>query len=160
MQKRHLKKAISYLLGFAAFPYLLVLTVVFALYASFAGGNALFANKLTRMNKQGAVDVSVTYLEPQEGEMANTSFLLKINAHSVDLFRYNFENISFLQFDDNEPIPYGIFDFTGALHHFKGILTFEQKLPADVEYLRLFIRNLDGVRERAFEWDLGEKPTA
>ena len=160
MQKKHFKKAIPYLFGLAAFPYLLVLTIVFALYASFAGGNSLFGNKLTRINKQGAVDVSVIYLEPQERKNSKISFLLKINTHSVDLSRYNFENISFLQFDDHDPIPYGIFDFTGSPHHFKGILTFEQKLPANVERLRLFIRNLDGVPERAFEWDLGEKPTA
>lgn len=136
------------------FPALLALVITFILFASIVGGVPFWGNKLTRVNKQGVVDVSATYLEPKNMSTPQVSFSLKINTHAVDLYRYDFERISFVQFDDSEPMPYGIWDSSGSSPHFRGILTFEQSIPADARRMRLLIKNLDGVDERVFEWDL------
>jgi len=137
-----------------SFPAILALIVTFILFASIVGALPFWGNKLTRVDKQGAVNVSVTYLEPKNTSTPQVSFLLESSTHSVDLFRYDFERASFIQFDDSEPIPYGIWDFTGSSSHFRGVLTFEQRIPADTRELRLLIKNLAGFDERIFKWDL------
>jgi len=121
---------------------------------SIVGAFTLFGNNLTRENGQGAVRVSATYLSSQGTVNEKIALRLTFDTHSVDLSQYDFKKISFIQIDDQKPQPGESWDFTGAGHHFKGIITFDQTLPVGTQKVRLLIRGLDGVEERIFEWQM------
>lgn len=122
--------------------------------ASLVGAFGLFGNKLVRKDDQGAVKVSATYLMPKEGEGNNVSFQLTLDTHSVNLSEYDLEKISFIQFDEKEPVAGGVWDFTGSGHHFKGIITFNRQTPPGTQKVRLLIRGVANVKERVLEWSL------
>ncbi len=120
--------------------------------ASVVGAFALFGNKLVRQDDQGAVKVSATYLMPKEEEGHNVSFQLTLDTHSVNLSEYDLEKISFIQFDEKEPVAGGVWASTGSGHHFKGIITFNRQIPSGTQKIRLLIRGMDNVKERVLEW--------
>jgi hypothetical protein len=122
--------------------------------ASVVWACALFGNKLAREDNQGAVKVSATYIVPKDGEGNNVSFQLTLDTHSVNLGEYDLEKISFIQFDEKEPVSGGVWDFTGSGHHFKGIITFNGQIPPGTQKVRLLIRGVANVKERVLEWSL------
>jgi len=136
---------------------LLTMFLVAVLFsASLVGAFALFGDKQSRLDSQGAVKVSATLLAPGEGQtdQGKTIFELALDTHSVDLGQYDIEAISVLQFDDNPPIGGGTWESAGSGHHFKGRLSFAQPVPSGTKAVRLLILNLDGVKERVFEWQM------
>lgn len=120
--------------------------------ASVVGAFALFGNKLVRHDDQGAVKVSATYLMPKAEEGNNVSFQITLDTHSVNLGEYDLEKISFIQFDEKEPVAGGVWASTGSGHHFKGIITFNRQIPPGTQKIRLLIRGIDNVKERVLEW--------
>ena len=111
-------------------------------------------NNLTRSASQGAVNISDTYVTPKQENDNESTFRLTLNTHSVDLGKYDFEKVSFVQFDNHEATNGGVWKFSGSSHHFKGTITFKQPVPEGTKILRLLIRGVDEVDERVFEWEL------
>jgi hypothetical protein len=122
--------------------------------ASVVGAFALFGNKLVRQDDQGAVKVSATYIVSKDGEGNNVSFQLALDTHSVNLGEYDLEKISFIQFDEKEPVAGGVWASTGSGHHFKGKITFNRQIPPGTQKIRLLIRGVANVKERVLEWSL------
>lgn len=115
---------------------------------------AVSKNDLTRTNEDGAVEVSVLYLNPLKTvENGVLVFEVKLNTHSVNLDQYQFAEIAYLQIDSNPPREsIGWFDAKGRGHHLSGVLKFGGSFPESAKRMKLVIKGVDGVAERAFEW--------
>ena len=139
---------------------LVTAVVAFVLVTSFTGGGTVFGDKWTRKDKQGSMTVDVKYLISKENADKQSVFQLSLDTHSVDLYKYDIEKVSYIQFDDQAPINGGVWDFTGSAHHFKGFITFNESVPEETKTLRLLIRDVAGVSERVLEWELPQNENA
>ena len=133
---------------------LTIFTIGLFFSASIVLAFSIFGDSLTRSDNKGAVNISATYVTPKQENDNERTFRLTLNTHSVDLGKYDFEKVSFVQFDNHEATNGGVWKFSGSSHHFKGTITFKQPVPEGTKILRLLIRGVDEVDERVFEWEL------
>jgi hypothetical protein len=76
-----------------------------------------------------------------------------MNTHSVDLDKYDLSNLAFLSDDKGKQYLPAFWDSRPGGHHRQGILTF-QAPDSKPQYFHLIIKDLAGVKERAFHWEL------
>ncbi len=119
------------------------------------------AGNLTRSAEAGAVTVDITPLNLGDTAAATLDFAVAMNTHSVDL-GVDLAKLAALKVGDNEIAAQTWQAPTGGGHHVEGTLRFPAKtadgkpLLADVPSFSVIIRNLAGVPERVFTWDLGQ----
>lgn len=117
----------------------------------------------TQTNSGGGVTVAVTYVDAeQKAGKAELVLKVKMDTHTVELGQYELEELSVLRNDRGdvvEPLRWETLTPTG--HHVLGSLIFPNRAPSgrsiidtDTKYLELVIRNIAGVAERDFRWDL------
>ncbi len=106
----------------------------------------------TQSNNEKAVAVDVTPLVlATEGDVWD--FEIAFNTHSVDL-SFDPEAISVLRDDVGREYPATTWEGSGpGGHHRAGILRFPVPYQA-TEFVELVIRDVGGVPERVFHWDL------
>jgi hypothetical protein len=111
---------------------------------------------LRRINDEGPVEITVSYLNPLRQEAGpELSFEVRMNTHSVKLDSYEMENISFLRIDGGtEQKALGWVKPGGGGHHRSGVLRFAGPIPSGAQSLQVIIRGIGGVQERVFEWKL------
>ena len=106
---------------------------------------------LTRSDSGGGVTVKVTYLNPQAGD--DTRFQVILDTHSVNLDAYDLKALSLLRDDTAKTYqPTGAED-NGGGHHREVTVSFP-KLTPGTKGLELVIKDIAGVKERTFRWDL------
>lgn len=105
-----------------------------------------------QVNSEGSVEVEVTPVE-----ISDTSdlwqFKIVLNTHSVELDQ-DLMKITLLV--DNKGNEYQPLSWDGAPaggHHREGILTFRPISPKPSS-IELVIKDIDGIKERKFTWDL------
>jgi hypothetical protein len=108
---------------------------------------------LSKRDGQGPVAVTVTLIEA-----AATSSPVKVkvslDTHSVALDGIKFEDVVALGGPDGAAIaPTAVEQAKGAGHHREAVLTFPS-LPAGARDVRIAVRNVGGVEERSFTWEL------
>lgn len=111
---------------------------------------------LRRVNDAGPVEIALVFLNPIEKEAgSDIAFQVRMNTHSVNLEAYDMAKVSSLQVDGRpEQKPLGWFKPGGGGHHVSGVLKFSGPIPSDAKSLRVVIRDVGGVPERVFEWQL------
>lgn len=102
-------------------------------------------------NSEGSVTVAVTPRDLSE-ESKIWTFEIVLDTHSVEL-NYNLSELS--EIIDEKGNVYKPFSWQGASggHHVSGILTFEATNPPPSSIV-LFVREVGGVSERKFKWEL------
>ncbi len=109
------------------------------------------AGLTAQSNDGGGVTVSVTPLALRAG--AALQFDIALNTHSVDL-RDDMLKSVVLRDDAGEEHAPTLWEGPGpGGHHRTGRLTFAA-LPASTRSVTLVVRNIGGVPERVFRWDL------
>ncbi len=117
----------------------------------------------TKTQQGGGVTIAATYLGLQkEGDREVIQIEVKMDTHSVDLDRYRMEALSVLRDDRGRTLhPLGWASPSGGGHHRAGVLLFPAVDPSgkpfitkESRYLELIIRNVAGVKERTFRWNL------
>lgn len=106
---------------------------------------------LTRTNEGGAVTLAVKPLNLGSGA-SNLDFEVDMNTHSVDL-GVDLKALSVLKTDagvEIAPLAYQ----GGSGHHVSARLSFPADKLAGAKKLTLVIRNLAGIPERTFSWNL------
>ncbi|MHC4103323.1 MAG: hypothetical protein ACYSR9_00175 [Planctomycetota bacterium] len=118
---------------------------------------------LLKRNRGGAVTVEVTYMNPIQNVAAGKLvFEVEMNTHSVDLESYTIEKISLLRNDKGAVIQAQAWDKPeGGGHHRSGELVFSNTddsgkpvVTSETKFIELVIKNLSGVKERIFRWNL------
>ena len=120
---------------------------LFGIGASHAAGPA----GLTRTNTVGDVAVRVTYLNPQG--TADARFDIALEAHSVNLNAYDLSVLSSLRDEGGKKYHPTRVEIKASGHHRQITLVFP-KPSAEAQKLELVIKELAGVKERSFRWEL------
>lgn len=116
-----------------------------------------------KTNSQGSVVIDVTWLEGWEASKQDPIRLkVEMNTHSVDLDKYKLVEISALRTNDGiEHRPQTWEGPKGGGHHLEGILKFSPAdaagkpvITKDTKKVELVIREVAGVKERLFLWEL------
>lgn len=104
----------------------------------------------TRVESAGGVTVRVALLHGAESE---TRFDVALDTHSVNLDSYDLKGLAVLRDGTGrtyEPIR---IENKGSGHHREFIVAFPKIDPA-VKKIELVIKDLAGVKERSFSWEL------
>ena len=99
----------------------------------------------------GGVTAKVTYLTPKSAD--DPRFQVVLDTHSVNLDGYDFKTVAVLR-DDNEKnhAPVAA-ENKGSGHHREVTLSFP-KFARNSKRIELMIRDIAGVKERTFVWNL------
>jgi len=110
---------------------------------------------MTRSHSGGGVRIEVTWLDPSalaKGEAI--SFEVRMNTHTVDLDEYDLLKLALLRNDKGKVFkPKAWESPQGGGHHRSGVLVFP-KLDPGSRSLELIIRDVAGIKERAFRWEV------
>jgi hypothetical protein len=108
---------------------------------------------LRKRDGQGPVSVTLTLSEaPAPGSPVKV--LVALDTHSVPLDGIKFEDVVALRAADEAAVaPTAVDRATGAGHHRAATLVFPPLAPGARE-VRIVVRNVGGVGERSFTWEL------
>lgn len=106
---------------------------------------------LIRTHSGGGVTVKVTYLNPEGAE--GPSFQVVLDTHSVDLDAIDLENRSVLRDEAGKSYHPAQVQNKGGGHHREVTLAFP-KSASGSKRLELVIKEIAGVKERSFRWEL------
>jgi hypothetical protein len=111
----------------------------------------------TRTSDGGQVTVAVTWAGPAAGPV----FTVAMNTHAVDLNGYDLRQLAVLRTDKGQEVQPTGWDAPKGGHHRQGTLTFPAKtmdgsplINPSTRSVELVIRDVAGVPERTFEWNL------
>lgn len=116
-------------------------------------GGSSAASFETRTNEGGSVTVSVTPLNLEPG--SPSEFEVAMNTHSVDLSNDMLDTVVVRDDAGKEYTPTAWEGPGAGGHHRSGILKFPA-LAANARAVTLIVKNVAGVPERLFKWDLVE----
>ena len=106
---------------------------------------------LTRTHAGGGVTAKATYLNP--GGTEDTRFEISLDTHSVDLDIYDLKRLSLLRDDAGKVYQPTKVENKGSGHHRQLVLVFPKLAPGN-KRLELVVKDVAGVKERSFVWDL------
>ena len=108
-------------------------------------------DQLTKRDQQGPVTVVVTLMPPAS---AGAPIKAKIvpDTHSVGLDGIALDRAVVMRVDGAEVPPTAVEEATGGGHHREAVLVFPPL--AQPGPVRIVVRNVGGVAERAFSWEL------
>ena len=127
--------------------------VAVALASLLAPGLVAAQQGLSKRDGQGPVAVTITLIEaPATGSPIKVK--VSLDTHSVPLDGIKFEEVVALRGPDGVAImPTADEQAEGTSHHREAVLAFPP-LPAWAQEVRIAVRNVGGVGERNFAWDL------
>jgi hypothetical protein len=89
-------------------------------------------------------------------QVGATAIKVGLDTHSVNLDGYRFEEIALLRDDTGKAYPLETVEKpSGGGHHREAVLRFA-KLAPEVKMIELIVKDVAGVKERAFHWTLAE----
>lgn len=117
---------------------------------------AVSPKKLRRISDDGSVRVVAVYLNPLgKSDYNQQSFELTLDTHSDDLSRYKLTELSTLKVESGSGIKAsGWKKRGGGGHHISGTITFDLPDVRAAKYIELVVKNVGGVEERVFRWEL------
>jgi hypothetical protein len=115
------------------------------------GAFAAAASNATQTVAGGGVTAKVTYLNPESRK--EPRFEVVLDTHSVDLDAYDFKNITIIRNDAGETHSPARVEVKGGGHHRTATLIFPNLSP-EAKRVELVIKDVAGVKERTFHWDL------
>lgn len=109
------------------------------------------ASEATQTVAGGGVTVKVTYLNPKGSDGAR--FQVALDTHSINLDSYDLRTISVLRDDVGNTYAPTAVDNKGSGHHRETTVSFA-KVARNAKRVELVIKDIAGVMERVFRWDL------
>ncbi|MGB7946084.1 MAG: hypothetical protein WCH75_00235, partial [Candidatus Binatia bacterium] len=106
---------------------------------------------LTRTHVGGGVTAKVTYLNPKKND--EPRFQVVLDTHSVNLDAYDLKSITVLRNDTGKSYLPTKVENKGGGHHRQLVLVFSKLAPGS-KRLELIIKDIGGVKERTFVFDL------
>jgi hypothetical protein len=117
------------------------------------GGESLgaAASPKTRTHSGGGVTVKVTMLDSKTN--GDLRFQVVLDTHSVNLDAYDFKTIAVLRDDNAKSYSPTAVENKGSGHHREAVLSFPKPSP-ETKRVELLIKDVAGVKERTFQWEL------
>ena len=111
------------------------------------------ASGLTRTHSGGGVTVKATYLNPHSP--GDVRFQVTLDTHSVDLDEYDLKDLSLLRDETGKTYQSTRVDNKGSGHRGQITVIFPKVSP-ETRWLELVIKDIAGVKERSFRWDVSK----
>jgi hypothetical protein len=132
------------------------LKVFFAglLLTAFLGTGETFgaeASHATRTDSGGGVTVKITYLDSKTSN--EVRFQVVLDTHSVNLDSYDLKTVTVLRDDTGKTYLPTEVENKGSGHHREATLIFP-KLSSEAKRLEIAIKDVGGMKERTFNWDV------
>ena len=108
---------------------------------------------LTRTNEGGSVTFEVKPLNLGDAQAPTVDFEVAMDTHSVDL-AFDLSRLSLLKTDTGVEAAVSVWSGSGGGHHVSGILSFTADKVTNARSLTLIIKDVSGVPERTFNWEL------
>jgi hypothetical protein len=99
----------------------------------------------------GGVTAKVTFLNPKSVD--EPRFQIVLDTHSVNLDGYDFKSLASLRDDAGKAYASTGMENKGSGHHRESTVSFAKVSP-EAKRLELVIKDVAGVKERIFRWDL------
>lgn len=99
----------------------------------------------------GSVTAKVTFLNPKGGD--DPRFEVVLDTHSVNLDAYDLKSIAVLRDDAGKSYVAIAAENKGGGHHREAVLSFPKLSPGTTR-IELIIKDIAGVKERTFLWNL------
>ena len=115
------------------------------------GTISVIASDATQSVAGGGVTVKVTYLNPKGSDGAR--FQIALDTHSINLDSYDLKTISVLRDDAGNTFSPTSVENKGSGHHRETTVSFA-KVASGTKRVELVIKDVAGVKERIFRWDL------
>jgi hypothetical protein len=109
------------------------------------------ASDATQAVAGGGVTVKVTYLNPKGGDGAR--FQVALDTHSVNLDSYDLKTMTVLRDDAGNAYAPAAVANKGSGHHRETTVSFA-KVATGTKRVELVVKDVAGVKERIFRWDL------
>lgn len=117
------------------------------------GERAEAEGPMTQEKTAGAVTVNATFKNPGViGGKEGLVFNLNLDTHTADLDTFNFGEGVILRDDMGKTYKPTTVEPTGSGHHRSALLRFTN--PGEVKSLELVVKDLSGVKETVFKWEL------
>ena len=126
-------------------------SLVVALVILGALGRSEAQDQLTKRDQQGPVTVVVTLIPPA-GAGAPIKAKIVLDTHSVGLDGIVLDQAVVMRTDGADVLPTTVKQATGGGHHREAVLVFPPL--AQPGPVRIVVRNVGGVAERSFSWEL------
>jgi hypothetical protein len=123
------------------------------LFSLFETGASLGASAggLTQTQAGGGVTVKVTYLNPKASD--DVRFEVILDTHSVNLDGYDLKSLSLLRDEAGKTYEVAKTENKGSGHHRELTIVFSKPSP-EAKRLELVIKDIAGIRERIFRWNV------
>ena len=123
------------------------------IFSGLGGYSEIFAaeSEMTQTVYGGGVTARVTYLNSKNSD--EPRFQIVLETHSVNLDVYDLKTIAALRDDTGNIYPATGIETKGSGHHREATLTFPKVSP-ESKRLEVVIKDVGGVKERIFRWDL------
>ena len=112
---------------------------------------AAAASQPTRTNSGGGVTVKVTPIDLKAN--GDLRFMIVLDTHSVNLDAYDLKSIAVLRDDSSKSYSPTAVENKGGGHHREAVFSFP-KPALKTKRIELLIKDVAGVNERTFLWDL------
>ncbi len=112
------------------------------------------ANGLVQKSTGGAVSIDVKWLGVDNDKLV---FDVSMDTHSVDLDQYNLGSLSVLLDEQGKQYIPTSWESPSGGHHRNGTLTFatpDSLSQGKTKYVELIVRDVAGVGERVFKWEV------
>lgn len=133
-----------------AFKVFLVALLLGGVLAGIQSSPATAADATQRVSG-GGVTAKVTYLNPKSSD--DSRFQVVLDTHSVALDGYDLKTITTLRDDTGKNYAPTAAENKGGGHHRDVTLIFP-KISADAKRLEMVIKDVAGVKERTFRWNV------
>ncbi|MBI4523702.1 MAG: hypothetical protein HY695_07815 [Deltaproteobacteria bacterium] len=117
------------------------------------GESRAAASGQTQTNSGGGVTIKVIYQNPKSAE--DVRFQVALDTHSVDLDAYDLKAVSLLRDEAGKTYELTRVENKGSGHHRQVVLVFPRP-SGEVKRLELVLKDIAGVKERSFRWDLSQ----
>ena len=125
----------------------LLLNISIGLGGSFAADSFVAVQTIAG----GGVTAKVTFLNPKRG--VEPRFQIVLDTHSVSLDGYDLKSLASLRDDTGKTSSPTVVENKGEGHHREATVSF-LKLSQDAKRVELVIKDVAGVKERFFRWNL------
>ncbi len=115
------------------------------------GTNNALASEAKQTVAGGGVTVKVTYAKPKGSD--EFRFQVALDTHSVNLESYDLRTISVLHDDAGNTYSPTAVENKGSGHHRETTVSFAT-IASGTKRVELVIKDVAGVKERIFRWDL------
>ena len=133
---------------------LVALGIVAAAYGYITKGDELSDEDLVKVSYGESIQITAAFLNPKYLELKLTSFYLRLDTHSGDLYQYDLLNLTVLEVGGKRysPVAWKEEDRSWG-HHRMGIMEFPEEAIKDIKHFKTFRLVISGIEgTRVLEW--------